>query len=154
MKRWTTFRVACLVWLMHHRVYIYPIPSCQIFDVDLSKRCAALFQTLYFCAPIVLSNQEIGLYVSKKIDSSKYYDIYDEQFLCCGEVQFRYVCKTHGNSMECMFCAFDSTTACDCWWIFQNSFYNCPNVLDYCKRVTFQSLHQTIASFSSGDDIK
>ena len=93
---------------------IYSILSCKIFDVDLSKRCVALFQTLYVCAPIVLSNQEIGLYVSKKIDSNKYYDIYDEQFLCCGELQFRYVCKTHGNSMECMFCAFDSTTACDC----------------------------------------
>lgn len=52
--------------------------------------------------------------MSKIIDSTKYFDIHDELFVCCGEHQFRYVCKKHRNRMGCMFCEFDPYTACEC----------------------------------------
>lgn len=52
--------------------------------------------------------------MSKFIDSTKHFNIRDEQFMCCGEMQFRYVCKPHGNVMGCMFCSFDPYSECDC----------------------------------------
>jgi len=52
--------------------------------------------------------------MGKVIDSTKYYDIIDEQHLCCSELQFRYICKEHRNRMECYFCTFDPDEACQC----------------------------------------
>lgn len=52
--------------------------------------------------------------MSKTIDSNKYYDIKDEQFICCGETQFKYVCKAHGNTQDCYYCSFNPDEACDC----------------------------------------
>jgi hypothetical protein len=52
--------------------------------------------------------------MAKSIDSTTHYVIKDEQHHCCGELQFRYVCKKHQNRMGCMFCEFDPYNPCDC----------------------------------------
>ena len=52
--------------------------------------------------------------MSKTIDNNAHYSIRDEQFYCCGETQFRHVCKKHQTRMGCMFCEFDPYAACDC----------------------------------------
>ena len=45
--------------------------------------------------------------MNKFIDANEYYNIKDEQHLCCDETQFRYVCKTCGETMDCYYCGFD-----------------------------------------------
>jgi hypothetical protein len=51
---------------------------------------------------------------TKYIDQNEFYLIKDEQRFCCGESQFRYVCKAHGEAMGCYYCEFDYSKDCEC----------------------------------------
>jgi hypothetical protein len=47
------------------------------------------------------------------IDQNEFYLIKDEQLLCCDELQFKYVCKTHEETMGCYYCEFDYSENCE-----------------------------------------
>ncbi len=51
--------------------------------------------------------------ITEYIDQNEFYLIKDEQRFCCGESQFRYVCKSHGEAMGCYYCEFDYSTDCE-----------------------------------------
>jgi|LakMenE01Jun11ns_1017448.scaffolds.fasta_scaffold9245902_2 hypothetical protein len=51
---------------------------------------------------------------TKYIDQNEFYLIKDQQHFCCGESQFVYVCKAHGEQMDCYFCGFDYDEPCQC----------------------------------------
>ena len=50
--------------------------------------------------------------MSTIIDSNEHYTIFNEMRMCCGENQFRYVCKEHETDMGCYFCEFDYSKPC------------------------------------------
>jgi len=47
------------------------------------------------------------------IDETEFYLIKDEQHFCCDESQFVYVCKAHGEQMDCYYCGFDYDNDCE-----------------------------------------
>jgi hypothetical protein len=47
------------------------------------------------------------------LDETEFYFVKDEQHFCCDESQFRYVCKAHGEQMDCYFCGFDYDSDCE-----------------------------------------
>ena len=51
--------------------------------------------------------------ITEYIDQNEFYLIKDEQRFCCGESQFRYVCKSHGEAMGCSYCEFDYSNDCE-----------------------------------------
>jgi hypothetical protein len=51
--------------------------------------------------------------ITEYIDQNEFYLIKDEQRFCCGESQFRYVCKSHGEAMGCYYCEFDYSNDCE-----------------------------------------
>jgi hypothetical protein len=50
---------------------------------------------------------------TKYIDQNEFYFIKDQQHFCCGESQFVYVCKEHGEQMDCYFCGFNYDENCE-----------------------------------------
>jgi hypothetical protein len=50
---------------------------------------------------------------TKYIDETEFFFVKDEQHFCCDESQFVYVCKAHGEQMDCYFCGFDYDTDCE-----------------------------------------
>ena len=47
------------------------------------------------------------------IDTTEFYDISDQSFVCCDEHQFKYMCNSCGEFMGCQFCEFDPYAKCD-----------------------------------------
>ena len=43
------------------------------------------------------------------VDATHFYTVSDTYHMCCGEVMFRYNCKSCGEFMGCYFCEFDYT---------------------------------------------
>jgi len=52
--------------------------------------------------------------INTYLDENQFYFIKDEQHLCCDELQFKYVCKAHGETMGCYYCEFDYSQECEC----------------------------------------
>ncbi len=48
------------------------------------------------------------------IHETKHYKIKGDNFVCCGEVQYRHTCKEHDEIMGCQFCEFDPYSPCEC----------------------------------------
>lgn len=46
--------------------------------------------------------------MNKYIDETENYYIMDVTHLHCDEVQFKYVCKVCGETMDCYYCTFDA----------------------------------------------
>ena len=53
--------------------------------------------------------------MTKFIDENKYYHIADIIHMCCDESQFRYICKSCGDTMDCYYCGFnyEESHGCD-----------------------------------------
>jgi hypothetical protein len=51
--------------------------------------------------------------IKEYLDEDKFYFIKDELHFCCGESQFIYVCKAHGEQMGCYFCQFSYSEDCE-----------------------------------------
>ena len=52
--------------------------------------------------------------MSTTIDTTDFYRIVDETFVCCDEHQFVYYCKAHSEKMGCQFCEFNPYGKCEC----------------------------------------
>jgi hypothetical protein len=51
--------------------------------------------------------------IKEYIDQNEFYLIKDEQRYCCDESQFVYVCKAHGEQMDCYYCGFNYSENCE-----------------------------------------
>jgi len=45
---------------------------------------------------------------------SEHYIILDTTFFCCGEQQFKHICRYCDEPMDCYFCGFDYNERHDC----------------------------------------
>jgi len=52
--------------------------------------------------------------ITEYIDQNEFYLILDEMRFCCGESQFKYVCKAHGEAQGCYYHEFDYDQPCEC----------------------------------------
>lgn len=48
------------------------------------------------------------------IETTDYYRIVGETYLCCDELMFRYYCLDCEEFMGCYYCQFDYTEPCEC----------------------------------------